>query len=38
MEQFRCNHCNKRLLDYDFKGKVVVKCPRCGKVNKLERF
>lgn len=30
--EFRCENCNKLL----FKGKfivIVIKCPRCGKLN-----
>ena len=36
IKQLRCNNCGKRLFDYDIdKGKVEIKCPRCGEFNKI---
>ena len=34
LREVRCVKCNK-LLGYA-KGKVEIKCPRCGKLNKLD--
>ena len=34
MIQFRCYNCNKRLFDFkELRGKVEIKCPRCGEIN-----
>lgn len=40
MQEIRCEKCNKLLakLDIDqalqLQGKVEIKCPRCGTINK----
>ncbi|WP_083762891.1 Com family DNA-binding transcriptional regulator [Halothermothrix orenii] len=38
MKQYRCKNCNRRLFDEELiKGKIKIKCPRCGQINILKR-
>jgi len=34
-KQNRCDSCNK-LLGVGDPGNIVIKCPRCGKLNRLK--
>lgn len=33
LKEVRCNNCNKKLLEGNYSGKIVIKCPRCKLVN-----
>ncbi len=36
MIEFRCTKCNKKLGMVS--GKVEIKCPRCGAMNRIDTF
>ena len=35
MEKIRCTECGRTLLLIEY-GKIEIKCPRCGKIIKIE--
>lgn len=35
LHEIRCEACNKLLGK--IKGQAEIKCPRCGKINKLKK-
>jgi phage FluMu protein Com len=35
MKMLKCDKCGKSLLKIDY-GKLEIKCPRCGKIIKVE--
>ena len=35
MEVIRCDNCNKKLAEADYR-RLAIKCPRCGAMNNLK--
>lgn len=37
MENVHCGSCRRKLGEADFVGLIVIKCPRCGALNNIQR-